>query len=159
MKFLSDLISSIASAIFVVFVLGIVTFAVFSQDIKAVNFRFFLVQSGSMEPVISTGDIILINALSTYQKNDIVTFMESNGRIVTHRIIDKSGDLFITKGDANRIEDNAKTKPQNILGKLVFTFPKIGYLVDFSKSDKGFLFFIVFPGIVLIISQLKHFFR
>ncbi len=142
---------------FIFCLLALLILRFFSQEIKSFNYRFFLVQSGSMEPAIMTGDIILVEHLSQYKINDVITFSEKNGRIVTHRIIDEKNNQFVTKGDANRIEDNGLVNKSSIIGKTILVIPKIGYFVDFSKSLNGLLFFIIVPSFILIISQLIHF--
>lgn len=38
------------------------------------NYRPYLVQSGSMEPSIMTGDIVVIQSRNTYVINDVITF-------------------------------------------------------------------------------------
>lgn len=152
-RFFSNLV--VYGFIFCIVILAV--FAVFSRKIDSFNYRFFLVQSGSMEPAIMTGDVIFVKYQSRYQINDVITFYEEDKRIVTHRIVSTRNGKFVTKGDANRTEDNSVVDVQNVIGKTVLVVPKIGYLVDFSRTLNGFIFFIIFPGVVLIISQLLHF--
>ena len=56
-----------------------------------------------------------------------------------HRVIEiqEVGDakFFITKGDANRNPDSDPVIPENVVGKLVFTIPKIGWV---AIAVKGF---------------------
>jgi signal peptidase len=122
------------------------------------GYQSFLVQSGSMEPAIMTGDIIVIQKQNGYNKNDVITFRADTDRIVTHRIMSqdiKNGKtLFITKGDANRSEDNDVVEQENVMGKVTLVIPKLGYFIAFSKSPFGFALLIVFPATALIIDQL-----
>ncbi len=105
-----------------------------------------------------TGDIIIIHSLPNYQERDVITFKTENERIVTHRIvgIKKEGGekIFITKGDANRSEDEGKTTYKDILGKVVFVVPKLGYFVAFSKTLPGIFVLIILPGGLIAISEL-----
>lgn len=118
----------------------------------------FLVRSGSMEPTIIAGDIILIKNNPPYKKNDVVTFRDQTNRIVTHRIIQVAGNestpMYLTKGDANRSIDSGKVSLENILGKVVLVIPKIGFLVNFTKSMPGLIIMILSPVLLLIFDQL-----
>lgn len=118
------------------------------------KYRSFLVQSGSMEPSIMTGDIIIIKSSPQYLKNDVVTFDDHQQRRVTHRIIDiKEDGHFVTKGDANKSSDSENILKNQILGKVFLVIPKLGYLVAFSKSFMGFLIFIIIPGILIVAGE------
>ncbi len=118
------------------------------------GYRFFLVQSGSMEPTIMTGDVIIVKGQSDYAARQVITFKDSSDRIVTHRIVDVKNGIFITKGDANRTTDNGNIQINQIIGKLVYILPKLGFMVIFSKSIPGVIIFIVIPGIYIIVSEI-----
>ena len=115
----------------------------------------YLIQSGSMEPTIHIGDVILIQPDNSYQKNDVVTFTDSEGRTVTHRIIEETPQGFITKGDANQTPDPRTVAQSSIQGKVIFTIPKLGFLVAFSKTKTGILLFIVVPVVIIIYDQIR----
>lgn len=122
------------------------------------GYHTYLVQSGSMEPSIMTGDVIVIQNKGTYFMNDVVTFKESADRIVTHRIIsvekNKTGNTYSTKGDANRTGDENLISNDQIIGKVALVIPKFGYLIAFIKSQRGFIFLIIIPAIVFILDEL-----
>ncbi len=117
------------------------------------GFRSFLVQSGSMEPSIMTGDIIIVKPDSRYEKNDVITFINREGRTVTHRIAGTNGKgtavSYVTKGDANRAEDEDTVSFQQVAGKVVLVVPKLGFLVGFAKTGYGMLAFIGLPALIL----------
>ncbi len=122
------------------------------------GYKSFLVLSGSMEPAIMTGDIIVSRAQPIYAINDVVTFRNTDNRIVTHRITEiakkTAGAEYSTKGDANRSEDFDTITFGQIIGKVVFIVPKFGYLVSFSKSLPGIAILIFIPGILFIADEL-----
>lgn len=100
-----------------------------------------VVLSGSMEPALSTGDLLFIAQKDTYEIGDIIVFQE--GRIaVTHRLIDKTEEHFITKGDANNTND-APISPSQVKGKVVCAIPLVGYLVNAIKTPIGTLAIIL----------------
>ncbi len=90
------------------------------------GYSLFEVQTGSMEPEISAGDWIIVKHENDYELEDVVTF-EIDGDFVTHRIINKYGDTFVTRGDANNAKDSPISKEQ-IVGKEVKTLPTFGIL-------------------------------
>lgn len=121
------------------------------------NYRPFLVQSGSMEPAIMTGDVIVIQNKGTYLINDVVTFENNAGRVVTHRIVTvESGQekKYSTKGDANRTGDEDIITDKQILGRVALVIPKLGYLVAFAKSRLGVMLLIITPAIIFIFDEL-----
>ena len=153
-KFFFEIATWLALAVIAVMGLYILTsnFNVFA------GYKSFLVQSGSMEPAIMTGDIIIIRSYENYLKNDTITFHGSEGRVVTHRIVDivkKDGkNYFSTKGDANRSQDEDSITQDQIMGKVVLVIPKLGYLVAFSKSLPGLIILALFPAVLFILDEL-----
>jgi len=127
--------------------------------IPGFQFSSFVVQSGSMEPTINTGDMVLIKEKVTYELNDVVTFLDASKRVVTHRIVDQdeSDLVFTTKGDANRTRDNDHIKPNQILGQVFLVLPRLGFLAVFARSFWGVTIFITIPALTIILRELfKH---
>ena len=138
MKSFLKLIYNISSWIFLGIVLLLAVFTIASNTSLLGGYKSFMVLSGSMEPAILIGDIIITHRQDQYIKNDTVTFYGEENRVVTHRIVsasqEKNQTKFITKGDANRSEDDASIFQEAIIGKVIFIIPKLGYLVNFSRS-------------------------
>ena len=91
-----------------------------------------VILSGSMEPEMSVGDLIIVHESNDYVVDDVVVFQES-GILITHRIVDIQEDEYVTKGDANNAED----KPimvSNIVGEVILCVPGLGNLVNIIKS-------------------------
>ena len=107
------------------------------------GYKFMTVLTGSMEPKVKTGDLIIVKPIHAelLQVNDVITYRIGNGTLVTHRIIDlftQDGEIiFQTKGDANNIEDEKLVQSEQIVGSMVFLLPKFGYLANFIKSPVG----------------------
>lgn len=98
------------------------------------GYSIFSVSTGSMEPAISQNDIIIIKDKDDYFINEIVTF-KSEKSYVTHRIIEKRGDVFITKGDANNTKD-VEIDRKDIIGKVVKVFPNAAIWQKIFSSPK-----------------------
>ena len=156
MKFVQIMLD-IASWIVLGVIVLMVAVTVGSNTNVAGGYRSFLVQSGSMEPTIMTGDIIIVQKKSVYTTGDVVTF-DDDGRIVTHRIIREQGEgdsrYYETKGDANRSADEARVTRSDIVGAVTFTIPKLGYMVAFAKSLPGLIVLILIPAIMLVVNEL-----
>lgn len=139
--------------------LGIMAMYIISSNSSIfAGYQSYLVQSGSMEPAIMTGDIVIIHKQNEYIKNDVVTFKDKEGRTVTHRIIKidqtDGNQILSTKGDANRSEDSDTISQEQIVGKVAFVIPKIGYLVAFSKSLPGLIIMVLIPAGLFIADEL-----
>jgi signal peptidase len=91
-----------------------------------------VVLSGSMEPELSVGDLLIVNRKDSYAVDEIVVFQE--GRIgVVHRIIEMDGTTVTTQGDAN----NAPDEPMDISrikGKVVLAIPLVGHVANLIKT-------------------------
>lgn len=121
--------------------------------------KLFAVQTGSMEPKIHAGSIVVTKPFNNYQKEDIITFKSiTSVSSTTHRIHEVKEDndqkLFITKGDANDGPDIATVTKDLILGKVVFSIPYLGYPISFAKTKEGLIILIVIPVTLLIYSEL-----
>ena len=97
-------------------------FFIFIRDMKP-----YVVLSGSMEPVIPVGSVVIIDQSKTAVSAGDIAAFSRNGQTVTHRIIKGTEDGFITKGDANQEKDTGVTAPENIIGTVVFCIPYLGY--------------------------------
>ena len=122
--------------------------------------KMLIVQSGSMEPTIKTGSVILIKKQDTYSTGDVISFVGADSDSTTHRVtktnIVKGKEMFNTKGDANQGEDGETVGIDNVLGKTVFTVPYLGYLIAFTKTQQGFIFLIVVPATLIIFSEILN---
>lgn len=124
------------------------------------GYRIFNVASGSMEPTIKVGDVILVKDAdpSSFKPNeDIITYkmsVDGDEKLITHRFIryeeDENGDkTLITKGDANLVEDNP-IKPVQVLGKYQKTLVLVTFLTSLFRSKVGFFLFIFVPIVIYI---------
>lgn len=120
------------------------------------NFVPMKVLSGSMEPRIKVGDIVIAKKVDplTIKEGDVITYKMNNNTNVTHRVVEviRNGydPYFITKGDANNIEDSEQVSGENLVGKLIFTIPKLGYFINFAARPFGFIALFIIPGIILL---------
>jgi signal peptidase len=84
------------------------------------------IESNSMEPTFYRGDVVIVKKENNYQQGDIIAFLVDS-EIYVHRIV-AAGEQYRTKGDRNVAPDLFLVERQNILGKVVFIVPKLGYI-------------------------------
>lgn len=120
-----------------------------------------IVSSGSMEPAIKVGSIVIIKPQSEYGVGDTITFggRRKNEIPTTHRIVASrvsNGEiLFATKGDANESVDPAEIKESDVVGKVLFSIPFIGYIIDFARKPFGIVLIIVIPALLIVYDEIN----
>ena len=145
----------LGAIIFVALLLIISTFPI-TGNIKTLS-----VLSGSMEPTIHTGSVVVIKPESNYKIGDVITFGKNTKTDIptTHRIAEMkivSGEaVYKTKGDANNTEDSTETPQKEVIGKVLFSIPYLGYIVDFVKKPIGLMLVIVIPAVIVIYDELR----
>jgi len=125
----------------------------------------YIILSGSMEPTIPVGSIVISEKSLHYGVGDIISFSPSGSAkdVITHRIasVAEKGDAYFgdatytTKGDSNKAEDRGEVKQSAVLGNVVLTLPYIGYAAHFAKTPQGFILLIVIPATIIVYEELK----
>jgi len=129
------------------------------------NIKFLTVLSGSMEPTIKMGSVVLVKPTDNYKIGDVITFGEISKikTPTTHRIyeikVQGSQPVYITKGDANNAPDTKEITGQDIVGKVWFTAPYVGYAVNTAKKPFGFMLIIIVPAMIIIWDETKNIFE
>jgi signal peptidase len=122
--------------------------------------RYEPVRTGSMEPAIPVGSIVVIKPADpdTLKVGDIICFkIESeSSTTVTHRIFNITDKGFITKGDANEDPDQWIVKKENVIGKVIAVIPLLGYLGYFVRTPVGFILLIIIPATIIIIMEIRN---
>ncbi|MBU4332629.1 signal peptidase I [Patescibacteria group bacterium] len=123
------------------------------------NFKVLVVQSGSMEPAVRQGGIVVIKPATEYHVGDVITFGKASRTEAptTHRIFDikveQGKTTYITKGDANNGPDKREIASREIIGKVLFNVPYVGYAIDTAKKPWGFILIIVIPALIIIYDE------
>ena len=100
-----------------------------------------IVLSGSMEPELSKGDLIIVKETDTLAIDDIVVFQDKDSLIV-HRIVAMDEESVTTKGDANDSWDVPVARTL-VKGKVIYWNALVGRLVSFLKTPVGTICLIV----------------
>lgn len=112
------------------------------------GYSVFEIQTNSMADEIFADDWIIVKITKNVDIGDVITF-DDNGKFLTHRIIEKFGETYVTKGDANNSKDEPIDKGQ-IVGKVNTILPGFGTIrkTVFDKEVLlaliGFLFVLSF---------------
>jgi signal peptidase len=123
------------------------------------NYKIKIVMSGSMEPAIHTGSIVVIKPESSYKIGDVITFGKDTKKDVptTHRIMEMRAEegkyVYRTKGDANKSDDVKEISESEVIGKVLVSVPFLGFVLDFAKKPLGFMLLVVVPAIAIIFDE------
>ena len=129
-----------------------------------------VVLSQSMEPAIPMGSIVVSQpntAADEIEVGEVITFnaLGPNGdqALITHRVVEVlgsgSGVRFSTQGDAVEDPDMTLVSSSNLVGRVWFSLPLVGYMVAFIRTPVGYLVLIGLPALLLIVSEWRVTFR
>lgn len=125
---------------------------------KALN-----VATGSMSPAVPAGSLIIIHndPLTQLKIGDIVTYKnpQNLSQTITHRVVEQKnqGNIpgFVTKGDANATPDRPIVGG-HIVGRVIWSVPSAGRVLAIMHSWPAIILFVILPGIIVIIYELKR---
>lgn len=134
---------------------------------NVLGFSVMRVKTGSMEPELKTGCIVITKETAQDNLNvgDIISFYSPdpdpliNGKVETHRIVKKNylitGEgLFTTKGDANSEDDVEPVLYNSVIGKVVLNLGVTsGSVLGILQNPKVIFFLIILPLIFITFSE------
>ncbi len=107
------------------------------------------------------GDLIIIKKVDPkdLKKGDIVTYMTSDGEVITHRIIElvetKDGrPAFETKGDASLGVDYYAVTYNQIVGIYHSRIPNLGNVAEFMQKPAGILCVLGIPLVIFLAADV-----
>ena len=133
----------------VIYLFGVVLIVSFGLFVAGVfKYRPVAILTYSMEPIFTRGDAVIVEKLDDDEKNklkkgDIIQY-QVDKTVVVHRIIkvkkEDNKKVYILKGDNNNAKDPKPVYMEQIMGKVLFSIPKVGYpsvwLSEFLHSDQ-----------------------
>ncbi len=166
----SMLLYALLMILFVVVLMVVITIgdraiALKNHQSKAPLFSAYVIISPSMVPNINVYDAVITarvpqNRIGMY---DIITFLskeiDTHGVPITHRVVGilkmEGGErAYRTKGDNNNKEDKAIILQSEVIGKVLFRIPMLGYVRTFVTSKIGFLISVVLPIITSLFLEI-----
>ena len=175
MKKVLKVIIDVLLVLFIILAATVTLISLNTKDRGVTNFagRVVLnIQTDSMKPTIKPGDLIITKKYSgeEIKKGDIISFfsVEQDTTIIkTHRVVNVTNTngtiTYSTKGDNADGEDFAQLTKNDIVAIYKndsysgTRIPVIGRILNFLKSQLGFLFFIILPLFALVIYELYKF--
>lgn len=116
------------------------------------NIGFYQIVSGSMEPEIKVGDVVIAKnaGIDDLKTGDNAVFVYGD-KLVTHKVVEIHDGYIITKGVANTATE--RVAAADIVARQIFLLPRFGYAIDFMRSGWGFILIIALPLTGIIIWQ------
>jgi signal peptidase len=127
------------------------------------GYRVQVIVSGSMEPAIKTGSLLLTRnpRPGSYVPGDIISFYPPSRErvLVTHRLLkvyqNASGvRVGETKGDANPVKDPWVISMGSVTGKGVVAVPYVGYLLRLLNTPLAFLVTTLVAFVYFVLPEL-----
>ena len=113
---------------------------------RILGYEMFEVISGSMEPEIPVGSIVYTKAVppEEIEPGDVIAFSRGEEDVVTHRVVENYGfdGKFITKGDANEINDFEPIPYENLIGRVERHIPVIGRFMALLTGTVGKIYLL-----------------
>jgi signal peptidase len=128
----------------------------------------YVVLTASMTPAIAPGDVVIVDSVPARDiaVGDVIVFERRTGDAVpiTHRVtgVERSAGAppaFRTKGDANEDADLSLVTPDRLIGRVVFSIPLIGHVIQFVGTPAGFVALVVIPLGLLVVSEVTGLLR
>ena len=159
---------TVLSVIFFALAVTLLIFATLSRnnpDMSLFGCRFYYVLTGSMEPDIKQGSLIVAKEtpIDELKVGDVISFISSDpdieGEINSHAIysIDKNDEgivEFTTKGSNNPEPDDYKVYEDDIKGKVIFDSHAIGSFFEFVSDRRVSFCLTVLPIAIIVVINL-----
>lgn len=146
-----------------VFYAGYLKYIKKENDINILGFRQYMVDTGSMEPGYSVGDLIIIKETpkEKIQVGDVINYTSANGiDTITHRVVEileKDGETYYkTKGDNNNEEDPDLVNFNQVQGVLVFKISKLGTIIKKMLTENGIIIILAFIILLYLRDEKKE---
>jgi signal peptidase len=109
--------------------------------------RSLTVLSGSMEPTLETGSIVVDEMIHPTEARigDIVTFSDpaQPDRLITHRLrrarVEGDTAHMVTKGDANDAPERWDVRVDGEIGRVMFHVPMLGRVRELIGTRQGYV--------------------
>lgn len=116
---------------------------------RLAGYEIFNVESGSMEPDIPAGSVVYVRDAdpAEIQPEEVIAFTREGQQIV-HRVTENwiVEGQFVTKGDANPIEDLANVPYSDFIGRVTYHIPFLGGFLTLLTGTIGKVYMIVFAA-------------
>jgi signal peptidase len=123
-----------------------------------------VVLSGSMEPTYPVGSLNLVEPVQASEVEvgmPMAFWAPSDAKVmVTHRVVEiveqQDGLYFRTQGDANEDPDSNLVPADNVVGRVRWHIPYLGYVVRRLRDRQGFLLLMAVPAGLLVFGEIQN---
>ena len=158
MKITSNVVTGILFLLLMLMVFLVISSKASGGEPQIFGYQLKTVLSGSMEPTFKTGSVIAVKPIedkNSIKENDVITFMQEDESLVTHRVVNiiqnDQRTMYQTKGDNNEDMDTQPVLAENVVAEYTgFTIPYLGYFINFTQSGKGMAILLLIPGLLLL---------
>ena len=117
--------------IFMLIVLCFILISKYNNNFNIFGYTTFINTGTSMYPNIDINDLLIVKKEDNYYVNDIITYINDENIITTHRIIEIDNNTYITKGDSNNFIDGYHVKNNDIYGKVVYQISNFNKVIRY----------------------------
>lgn len=118
-----------------------------------------VVLTGSMEPTLHPGDVILMRPPFGEIKPGMIVTYQVERRPITHRVVEVRGDMLVTRGDNNDKNDPWLVPVSKVIGVPLVSIPYLGYVFEFIRQPLGLALVVFVPCAVLLGFELRSLVR
>lgn len=126
--------------------------------IKVSPYDVLRIQSNSMQPTFSAGDMVVVDSRSRMHLGDVVAYRSPlNGQTITHRTIKIFPDnsMLQTQGDNLASPDSAINRSL-VVGRVVLVVGGLGRLTDNLRHPIGFIVGVILPITIVLVAELMQ---
>lgn len=157
-------VSKIFNIITWLLVAAAVLLALLLVGVRLFGYTPYAILSPSMTPNYQVGDLVYAKKIAPadIQIGDPITFVaDEKLTVVTHRVveIDSENGCVYTKGDANDTRDGNPVYYENVLGRVSFSIPKLGYVSIFMSKRNGRFAAIAVIAVLMLLLIIPEFFK
>lgn len=163
LKFLLEFMKIMVWVVVILVVLVIAIQRLFNNQVSLGSYRMFTVVTGSMLPEYQIYDVIIVKEQnpSIIEKGDDVAYLgkkdDYNGKIITHRVINKRYEngkyYFTTQGIANNAAD-PEIEESQLYGTVVYKPYILNWFSHVLNNSYGLYFLIIVPIAFLIFLEI-----
>ncbi len=159
LKLLSEIAAWVGMALLTLVVIVLIIVAVLP---RVSGWHFVMVAGGSMEPTIPYGSVAVMKEIDDARglpAGKIIEYRSPDtGIVTTHRIVEatEGGDAYVTRGDANNVNDRTPVPAENVIGEYRFHIPNLAHWINWLQSPTGLLTLVWIPGMLLIANEVRN---
>lgn len=138
-KLAENIIFTVLMIVILFFIIITAQARIIGREPSIFGHKIYIVETGSMLPELKIDSMIIVREMGSEKINigDIITYYGHSGNNkITHRVvaIEENGKDFITRGDANNVDDPLPVTEENLIGKVIFHIPYVGLVFKFITN-------------------------